>query len=162
MGPSKDGYHNAAALSVGASGSNVYVSGYDESSPDISSETASLFLYSFRSRFGAAASLWKDGFRQLLGSEKSTDSIAFSVHLSGGEAYTAGVERDENGVRFATLWRGTSSMRLPVSGIGACAGAVYVSGADIYAADYEFHRTLKDMAIIWKNGYPQRFTNGSR
>ncbi|MDR2560391.1 MAG: Ig-like domain-containing protein [Holophagales bacterium] len=157
-----DGYSNAAALSVRVSGSNVYVSGYDGASSDISGETASLVLFSYRSRFGAEAVLWKDGFRQRLGSERSTDSIAFSVHTSGGEAYAAGVERDENGVRFATLWKGTSSMRLPVSGLGACAGALYVSGSDIYAVGYEYHWTLNDMAVIWKNGSPHRLTNGSR
>jgi len=124
------------------------------------------------------ATLWKNGVAQRL-SEKSYGAVAYSVCVSGKDVYVAGKESNN-----AVLWKNGAPQRLSNEKYNAEARCVFVSGKDVYVAGWEANgqanndRAIleaqigiplggssgerREVATIWKNGSPQRLTDGSR
>jgi hypothetical protein len=82
---------------------------------------------------------------------------------AGGDKYTSGLERNENGKQVAVIKRnGTTMYPLTDGNFNAQVNHVFVSGSDIYAAGWESNADGKPVAKVWKNREPfQILTNGS-
>jgi hypothetical protein len=126
------------AMSVFASGPDVYVAG-------------------FEGWYGASydrATLWTNGSAKRL---SDGPSQAYSVHVSGGNVYVAGIEYEGGGQR-ATLWTNGSAQRL--GGGQSAAYSVAVSpGGDVYVAGIEYVGS-RHYATLWKNGAAERLASG--
>jgi uncharacterized protein YjdB len=126
--PWLEGGYAGEALSVYASGADVYVVG-----------KADIGGYQ-------KAVLWKNGEIQSLstiGATHWSDDCARSVYVSGGDAYVAGTGKD--GGDRATLWKNGAAQSIGNSGTGAY--SVYVYGNDVYVAGRQGNG-----AALWKNG----------
>jgi hypothetical protein len=118
--------------------------------------------------------LWKNGKLRYL-SDGNFNTQATSVFVSDGNVYVAGNER---GVELGpVIWKNGAPRHLPVfyaDGNGAVT-SVFVFGKDVYAAGYEYVRKkntdpflrsgfeyvqTNSAAALWKNGVPQRLSNG--
>jgi uncharacterized protein YjdB len=122
------GGYAGEALSVYASGADVYVAG-----------NASIGNYQ-------KAVLWKNGGIQCLstaGAAHLNDDCANSVYVSGSGVYVAGIGKD--GGDRATPWKNGAAQSLSIS--GTVAHSVYVYGSDVYVAGRQ-----GSGAALWKNG----------
>ena len=137
--------YTSNALSVYASGSDVYVSGWVSMTEDA--------LYN-------RAVLWKNGEARVLSDKHSS---APSVHVDGYDVYTAGWTHSEEGYK-AMLWKNGSPETLnaphPGSSQNSSANSVFVYDSDVYVAGYAYIGEF-DNAVLWKNGVLQYLTNGS-
>ena len=88
------------ATDIFVSGNNVYIVGTE--------------LISKNERYIRVATLWRNGVVQQLcaGRGGSWLNVVFSVFVSGGNVYIAGLEENEEGVGIATLWRNGVLQRL--------------------------------------------------
>jgi len=140
-----DGTNSAEALSVFASGSDVYVAGY-ESVPD------GIFYYKI-------AKIWKNGVAQVL-TDSTHDAEAYFVYVTGGDVYAVGYRSNDQYNDVATLWKNGVAQNLSDGTLDAYANAVCVTGSDVYAAGYQTNANGKKVAMLWKNGAEQVLSDG--
>ena len=125
------------ANSVFVSGSDVYVSGYEQYQKEVgggSFETIS------------RARLWKNGEMQNL-AQGDTSDVATSAFVSGNDVYVLGVEMRENQKYALKLWKNGVSEIFAEGGSGWEANSIFVSGGNVYVAGREGYH-----AALWKNG----------
>lgn len=118
------------ATAVTASGSDVYVVGYE-----IESDASS------------TGKFWKNGVLENFSKDASAAQLS-DVKVFNGDIYVAGV--GYNGPeRFAAYWKNGVSVKLP--GFGGWARSITVSGNDVYAAG-SFYQNSRLVPAYWKNG----------
>jgi sulfur transfer complex TusBCD TusB component (DsrH family) len=80
------------------------------------------------------------------------------------KVFVVGQQMTYNGY-VATIWEDgkiyTLSDGSSSDNCSACAYDVYLSGNDIYVAGYTRNAADKNVAVIWKNGFMQRLSDGS-
>lgn len=141
---SVDDMSGVQAMSVYASGSDVYVAGTGR-------------ITSSRNN---AALLWKNGFGKIL-TDGTNPTQAASVYVSGDDVYVAG-NVSENNINIATYWKNDVANRLVTSSANnTFAQAVFVSGNDVYAAGYERVSSSLSIATIWTNGETKQLSDGT-
>ena len=134
---SADGY----ATSVYVSGTDVYVSGYENGPVGTS-----------------VAKIWKNGVATNLTAGTTSAGIN-SVLVSGTDTYAAGYEYNSM-VSVAKIWKNGIATTLSNVVNNANARSVFVTGADVYVAGYELIGLNQD-AKLWKNGISSSLTTGT-
>jgi len=129
------------AMSVFASGGDVYVAGYDMPSEQV------------------ASTLWKNGAPQTLApTVHGADAFAESVFVSGGDVYVAGAEVALGPTArtvHAVLWENGIAHRIGGPGESE-ARSVFVSGGVVYVSGLEVDAHGAYAATVWKNGSAMR------
>jgi hypothetical protein len=137
--------NGAYAMSIGVSGGDIYVGGY-ENNP----------------QGEPFATVWKNGnlFQRL--TDGSNNACVQTLCLSGSDVFAGGNESNPQGRDFATVWKnGKQFQRLGDN--SAIVMSLCVSGGDVYAGGYEASPQGVTMATVWKNGRLfQRLTDGGR
>lgn len=128
--PISDGVDHATATGFVISGSDTYISGYNE----------------LPSGF-AEPVYWKNKTIVKLPFEKS--GVPTDIEVSGADIYVAGASNSK-----AAIWKNGSSMT--IQGQDKYESRIYamaLSGADVYAVGYTCDdASLKTKAALWKNG----------
>ncbi len=186
--PLTNGNNEAGAFSIFVSNDDVYVAGYDSSfamlwkngvpirlsDGAVPTQATSVFVsngdvYVVGNEFPTdlnRAILWKNGMSQPL----NGGSYATSVFVSGNDVYVAG----GNGSR-GMVWKNGVAQSFFNKSYNSYALSVHVEGEDVYVAGYEQplieifeffggqgYDYAPTKALVWKNGVPQRLTNGNQ
>jgi hypothetical protein len=143
-----DGKNFAKGNAVYVSAQNVYVAGCE---------------------WGKGAMVWKNGNPQLL---SQGNAEASSVFVEGNDVYVTGHE-DKGEGPFAMLWKNGNPQRL--SQVNSVAESVFVLNGDVFVVGHEYSgkqnqsdeyegeiiKLTNKVAMLWKNGVPQRLTDGT-
>jgi hypothetical protein len=106
------------------------------------------------------AKLWKNGAAQHL-AIGTCDTIARSVHVSGGDVYVAGWEINRQKTGVARLWKNGAAHDLTDGSYTAYAFSVFVSDNNVYVAGYASDERDDYMYDpFWKNGVAQNMSDG--
>jgi hypothetical protein len=142
---STDG-NGAYAMSIGVSGTDIYVGGY-ENNP----------------QGEPFATVWKNGnlFQRL--TNGSNNACVQTLCLSGSDVFAGGNESNPQGKDLATVWKnGKQFQRLGNGANSSIVMSLCVSGGDVYAGGYESSPQRAMVATVWKNGkFFQRLAEGS-
>lgn len=131
----------AEAFSVYASGSDVFVAGYESSSTN------------------NIAKLWKNGVATNI-TNGSNDAMLSSVFVSGGDVYVTGYESNGN-YDVAKLWKnGVATTLAGGTNSDAYGYSIAVVGSDVYVLIQE-HQNVNDVVKLWKNGVLTTISNTS-
>jgi hypothetical protein len=104
------------------------------------------------------ATVWNKGNAKRLidpNDGRDTQSMAFSIFVSGNDVYVAGGEGNLDERLVSTLWKGNEAsyeaIRLSEQATYAIARSVFVSGSDVYVAG-DAYFTGGSVAVLWKIG----------
>lgn len=148
---------NGEARSIAISGSDVYVAGWTE-------DTIEYAPNSFM--IGPVAKLWKNGVLTPLSDLATTIAVAESLVVSGSDVYVAGYAAPALHTAGSEPWTAQywkNGRAIPLSdGInGAKAFAITVVGDSVFTAGFT-SAGAGDMATLWTNGNPARWTTGNQ
>jgi hypothetical protein len=129
---------DAFATGIVVSGADIYVSGYESGDSTLN--------------FITIAEYWKNGVPVRLSNTKFYAN-ANAIVSSGGDIYIAGNEND-----VAVYWK--NGVEISLGGRGSFAGAIAVSGNNVYVAGYQGGAGGISDAICWNNGNAMNFTSG--
>jgi hypothetical protein len=136
-----NGANDASANSIFASGTDVYATGWENSTSN-------------------QPKLWKNGIASTLTSTCGGDGL--SVFVSGTDVYVAGTACNPPLPNSqATVWKNNVPTTLSNSTFNVEARSVYVSGTDVYVAGWEERSSSLVIAKMWKNGVETALTSGS-
>ncbi|MCO5240915.1 MAG: hypothetical protein M9904_12775 [Chitinophagaceae bacterium] len=107
------------------------------------------------------AILWKNNEIINLSFGIYYQAMAWSVFVSGNDAYTVGYEKETDGRIYAIIWKNRLGTRLTNGATKAYALSVFVSGSDVYVAGYEENSSGNKVAMLWKNGESTHLTSGA-
>lgn len=128
--------------SIAASGSDVYVSGYE-----------------WGGTYGQTTAIyWKNGLVHFL-TDSLSGSSANTVAVSGNDVYVGGYA-NINRISYATIWKNGVASQLTTGTGGSSVMAVFVSGSDVYAVGWE-NINGYSIAKYWKNGVSTNLSNGT-
>jgi hypothetical protein len=137
-------YGTPTTTSIYASGSDVYVSGFQ--STTIGNPVA---IY------------WKNGSPLFLSTDSLQGSMANAVVVSGTDVYVAGWQNIGNYSR-AMLWKNGIADTLTSGNTSSTGTSLFVSGSDVYVAGYTWMLGGHYIATYWKNGAPVSLSDGTQ
>lgn len=103
----------------------------------------------------------------ILNTDRTTDSYAYSIAVSGSDVYVAGKGKEynnnyPNGTNdIAKYWKNGSMIKLTDGSNTASANLIAISGSDLFVAGYESNATNYLVAKYWKNGSAVVLSDGS-
>ena len=131
---SSTGIDGPSARGIYASGSDVYVAGYQ---------------YLNKTTYVAQALYWKNGTPNYLTSSP-VSAQAYAVYVSGSDVYVAGFLQQPGGVQHATYWKNGVAVTVDSSTNATSASYITVSGKDVYTAGTESNG-FTSSPVYWKN-----------
>lgn len=145
---SSGGTGDSEACSIMASGSNVYVAGY-QNYPYNSGGTTGNY---------GTARYWVNNKGNNLGGSWQRNAVAFSIFTSAnGDVYVAGYHDEGYAGAVAKYWKNGSGVSLTDGSKGATADAIIVtSNGDIHVAGRHYDGSTVRIAY-WKNGVETLF-----
>jgi len=148
-----DGKNYADAAAITVVGNDVYVAGYEYSSPSV-------------------AKYWKNGVATAL-TDRTKWAQTSAITVAGNDVYVAGYETNDTNIAVATYWKNGVATELTDGKHHAVARAITVVGNDVYVAGYEYNGSEisrlfygsyitdgRSIAKFWKNGVATTLTNG--
>ena len=131
---STTGIDAPSARGIYASGSDVYIAGYQ---------------YLNKTTYVAQALYWKNGTPNYL-TTSPVSAHAYAVYVSGSDVYVAGSLQQPGGVQHATYWKNGVAVTIDSSATTTSASYITVAGKDVYTAGTETNGfTLSP--VYWKN-----------